>query len=202
MILKNDQAREWLKANSRHFSAAELECKCGCGAMAIDTDLIPLLENLRAQLGKPVTITSGTRCAKRNAAEGGKTVSEHLSGQAVDVALARPARVFPGTVAEIVSEVDAASRTQLVKVHLDGVAGDVLPGTFGRLWVDAEPREAVFVPAAAVARIGQLAFVQVVRDGRAFRRLVKTGPARGDQIEILSGLRVGDVILATPVQEG
>ena len=123
-------------------------------------------------------------------------------GQEVEAALDRPARTFKGTVAEIVSEVDAATRTQLVKVHLDGVEGDVLPGTFGRLWVEAEPREAIFVPATSVVRIGQLAFVQVVRDGRAFRRLVKTGPAQGDRVEILSGLRTGDVVLAQPIREG
>ncbi len=131
-----------------------------------------------------------------------RLVDRLVLGQEVEVALDRPARTFKGAVAEIVSEVDAATRTQLVKVHLDGVEGDVLPGTFGRLWVDAEPREAIFVPASAVVRIGQLAFVQVVRDGRAFRRLVKTGPAQGDRVEILSGLRAGDVVLAQPVQEG
>jgi len=123
-------------------------------------------------------------------------------GQAVEVALERPAKVFQGTVDEIVSEVDAASRTQLVKVHLEDVAGDVLPGTFGRLWIDAGPREAVHVPASAVVRVGQLAFVQAVRDGRAVRRLVQTGPARGDSVEILSGLTAGDVVLVQPVQEG
>ena len=123
-------------------------------------------------------------------------------GQAVEVALERPARVFPATVSEIVAEVDAASRTQLVKVRLQGVQNDVLPGTFGRLWVEAEPRDAVFVPASAVVRIGQLSFVQILRDGRALRRLVQTGPARGDSLEILSGLRPGDVVLVNPVQEG
>ena len=123
-------------------------------------------------------------------------------GQTLDVSLERPARAFKGSIAEIVSEVDPASRTQLVKVHLDGVQGDVLPGTFGRLWVDADPREAIFVPSSAVSCIGQLAFVQVVRDGRAVRRLVKTGPARNGDVEILSGLRSGDVVLVNPVQEG
>lgn len=123
-------------------------------------------------------------------------------GQEVDVSLERPARVLKGKVAEIVSEVDSSSRTQLVKVHLDGVEGDVLPGTFGRLWVDAEARAAIFVPASAVRQIGQLSFVQVVRDGRAVRRLVKTGPARDNRVEILSGLRAGDVILVNPILEG
>lgn len=149
--------------------------------------LLAVYDPLRMRLEAPVPV---------------RLIDRLALGQEVEVVLDRPARAFKGSVAEIVSEVDAATRTQLVRVHLDGVEGDVLPGTFGRLWVEAEPREAVFVPSAAVVRIGQLAFVQVVRDGRAFRRLVKTGPARGDQIEILSGLRAGDVILAQPVQEG
>ena len=131
-----------------------------------------------------------------------RLVDRLAPGQAVEVALERPARVFPATVSEIVAEVDAASRTQLVKVRLQGVQNDVLPGTFGRLWVEAEPRDAVFVPASAVVRIGQLSFVQILRDGRALRRLVQTGPARGDSLEILSGLRPGDVVLVNPVQEG
>ena len=122
-------------------------------------------------------------------------------GQEVEVALERPARVVKGTVAEIVSEVDSASRTQLVKVHLDGVNGDVLPGTFGRLWVAAEPRAGLFVPASAVVQIGQLTYVQEARDGRALRRLVKTGPAHDGRVEILSGLRAGNQIVVNPVRE-
>ena len=149
--------------------------------------LLAVYDPLRMRLEAPVPV---------------RLVDRLALGQGVEVSLDRPARVLQGQVAEIVSEIDAASRTQLVKVHLDGVEGDVLPGTFGRLWVDAEAREAVFVPASAVRQVGQLAFVQVVRDGRAVRRLVKTGPARGGRIEILSGLRAGESILANPIQEG
>lgn len=149
--------------------------------------LLAVYDPLRMRLEAPVPV---------------RLVDRLALGQEVEVSLERPARVLKGKVAEIVSEVDASSRTQLVKVHLDGVEGDVLPGTFGRLWVEAEAREAVFVPASAVRQNGQLSFVQVVRDGRALRRLVKTGPVRGDRIEILSGLRAGDVILVNPILEG
>jgi RND family efflux transporter MFP subunit len=149
--------------------------------------LLAVYDPLRMRLEAPVPV---------------RLVDRLALGQEVEVSLERPARVLKGKVSEIVSEVDASSRTQLVKVHLDGVEGDVLPGTFGRLWVEAESREAVFVPASAVRQNGQLAFVQVVRDGRAIRRLVKTGPARGDRVEILSGLRAGDVILVNPILEG
>jgi RND family efflux transporter MFP subunit len=127
---------------------------------------------------------------------------DHLGlGQEVEVSLERPVRILKGHVAEIVSEVDSSSRTQLVKVHLDGVEGDVLPGTFGRLWVDAEPRTAFFVPASAVQQAGQLSFVQVVRDERAIRRLVKTGSTQGDRIEVISGLQAGDILLVNPILE-
>jgi len=43
--------------------------------------------------------------------------------------------------------------------------------------------------------------VYVVRDDRIERRMVKSGPSFGDNIEILSGLSQGDVILISPVKE-
>ena len=116
-------------------------------------------------------------------------------GQSVEVVLDHPRRTLQGHVTEIVSEVDPATRTQLVKVHLDGVTGEVLPGVFGRLWVDDEPRSVILVPADAVRRTGQLETVVVVESGRPVRRLVKTGLPREDRIEILSGLKDGDVIV-------
>lgn len=90
--------------------------------------LLAVYDPLRMRLEAPVPV---------------RLVDRLALGQEVDVALERPARVLKGRVSEIVSEVDSSSRTQLVKVHLDGVEGDVLPGTFGRLWVAAESRAAI-----------------------------------------------------------
>lgn len=121
--------------------------------------------------------------------------------QDVEVSLERPAQTIQGQVSEIVSEVDSQSRSQLVKVRLKRSEGDILPGTFGRLWVAAEPRVSTFVPASAIIQMGQLTFVQLARDGRAIRRTVKTGPARDERVEILSGLRAGDHVCVQPVWE-
>ena len=63
-------------------------------------------------------------------------------------------------------------------------------------------RETILVPASAVYRVGQLEMVQVVEGGRVVRRLVKSGPASGDKVEILSGLKDGDRVLVKPVTEG
>ena len=77
---------------------------------------------------------------------------------------------------------------------------EVLPGTFGRVWIKDDPRLTILVPVSAVYAIGQLELVQVVRGNRIIRRLVKTGPRMGDAIEILSGLEDGDTILVDPVK--
>lgn len=148
--------------------------------------LLAVYDPLRMRLEAPVPV---------------RLIDRLALGQEVAVSLERPARTVQGHVAEIVSEVDSSSRTQLVKVHLEDVGGDVLPGTFGRLWVTADPREAIYVPASAVVQIGQLAYVQVAQDGRAVRRLVKTGPARDGRVEILSGLRAGESVVVNPVRE-
>jgi len=122
-------------------------------------------------------------------------------GQKVDISLERPSRPFTGRVSEIVSAVDPLSRTQEVKIHIDNKKGDVLPGTFGRVWVFEDPYPAVLVPASALILSGQLEMVHLVQDKRVVRRMVKSGPSFGKKIEILSGLSQGDVILILPLKE-
>ncbi|MDD5707160.1 MAG: efflux RND transporter periplasmic adaptor subunit [Kiritimatiellae bacterium] len=122
-------------------------------------------------------------------------------GQAVEVTLDRSAARLQGHVRQIVSEVDPLSRTQLVKVGLAGTPEGILPGTFGRLWVDDEARPAIMIPATAVFMTGQVELVQVVHDGRALRRAVRTGGRHDGSVEVLAGLAAGDVVLATPVRE-
>jgi RND family efflux transporter MFP subunit len=122
-------------------------------------------------------------------------------GQAVEVTLDRSPTNFQGRVRQIVSEIDPLSRTQLVKVHIEGTSCDVLPGTFGRLWVADETRDVVVCPSSAVYSIGQIELVQIVRDRRAIRRAVRTGLKHGASVEVLSGLDAGDVVLVSPILE-
>jgi Cu(I)/Ag(I) efflux system membrane fusion protein len=131
-----------------------------------------------------------------------RLVDQLALNQDVEVKLDRPGKTFKGRVSQIVSEIDPMSRTQLVKIRLVGVTGDVLPGTFGRLFVDDTARETILVPASAIYRAGQLEMIEVVEGDRVVRRLVKSGPASGDKVEILSGLKDGEKVLVKPVTEG
>lgn len=74
----------------KHFKRAEFACDCGgryCNGFPeeMDMGLIKLLDKLRDYYGKPITITSGVRCKKRNAEVGGISNSEHLKGNAADI---------------------------------------------------------------------------------------------------------------------
>ena len=72
---------------SANFDSAEFCCACGCGACDVAPALVVGLQLLRDHLGKPVTILSGRRCATHNAAVGGEPHSQHLLGNAADIAV-------------------------------------------------------------------------------------------------------------------
>lgn len=129
-----------------------------------------------------------------------RLVDKLPAGKEVEVTLDRPAKVFKGRVSEIVSEVDAATRTQKVKVSLEGTAGDVLPGSFGRLFIEDDPAETIMVPASAIYRAGQLELVQSVHGNSVIRQMVKTGTSNEGLVEILAGLNNGDRILVNPAK--
>lgn len=121
-----------------------------------------------------------------------RLLGRFAAGEAIDVALDYPARTVRATVEEVVSEIDADSRTRKVKLLIEDDSGDILPGAFGRIAVDDEPHDAVVLPAQAVMRSGQLEMVDVVRDGRAVRRMVRTRAIEGGRVEVLSGLAAGE----------
>jgi len=51
---------------TKNFSVAELECSC-CGLADMDPDFMKILQNIRDEMKRPLKISSGVRCAKRNA---------------------------------------------------------------------------------------------------------------------------------------
>jgi membrane fusion protein (multidrug efflux system) len=103
--------------------------------------------------------------------------------------------VARGKVREVVPQAQQASRSVLVKVALPPTpsARPLLPGMFGRVEIPVGPAERLWVPAAAVRRIGQLDLVEVANpDGTLTRRFVRVGQESNGKVEILSGLSEGE----------
>lgn len=71
----------------KYFKREEFKCKCGrCNGFPVEPNMrmVRLMDNIRGYYGKPITITSGVRCAAHNKEVGGISNSEHLKGKAAD----------------------------------------------------------------------------------------------------------------------
>jgi hypothetical protein len=70
---------------TENFSAWEFRCPCGCGLAAMDRPFMEKLQLARTFYGKPMSISSGYRCLKRNKAIRGAKNSQHMHGLAADI---------------------------------------------------------------------------------------------------------------------
>lgn len=120
-------------------------------------------------------------------------------GQPVPVTLASlPETQFSGRVAQIVPAADPASRSFAVKVELPADSR-LRSGLFGRAHIARGQRQAIVLPRSAVLDRGQLQGIYVVGEDRiAILRYVTLGKVAGKQVEVLSGLRGGERVVAAP----
>jgi zinc D-Ala-D-Ala carboxypeptidase len=89
---------------SEHFSTWEFECRCSfpdCGEQKVAVELVKRLEAVRKEYGKPITVTSGFRCNKKQEslrAQGYETAvgtSSHELGQAADITATQLTPLYP-----------------------------------------------------------------------------------------------------------
>ena len=76
-------------ALSENFNSNEFACPCSnpsCSQQLVSKKLIVLLEKIRKTFGSPIHINSGFRCAEHNSHVDGKPNSQHLTGEAADLA--------------------------------------------------------------------------------------------------------------------
>lgn len=106
---------------SKYFDRHEFACSCGCGFDTVDHELIILLEAIREQFDRPITINSGCRCPDHNAAVGGSENSQHLYGRAADIVVKDTPAVI---VAEAAKMLDAPGLGEYENfTHVDSRVG-------------------------------------------------------------------------------
>lgn len=119
------------------------------------------------------------------------------SGMVVEVRSAGyPDKVLTGTVSGLDSRVDPQSRTIAVRAEVDNPDGLLKPGMLLTATLRADPRKGLMVSEVAIVPLGPDRFVFVAgADGKAERRSVKTGRRNLGQVEVLSGLRLGEPVI-------
>ncbi len=137
------------------------------------------------------------------------------AGQKTEATLdAYPDWVIPSHVINIVPTADRQKATVKVRIGFDELDPRILPNmgvkvTFldssGRddpaAGASAPARPTVRLPGSAVSNDGGTSFVWRVRGERVERVAVRVGTQRGGEVEVLSGINAGDVVVATPVAE-
>jgi len=156
---------------------------------------------MQATPGLPILTIEDTRTYQLEAAVEESRVAAIRLGQSVRVEIdALGSAAIDGRVSEIAPSSDPGARTYTVKLQLKESPGDraLRSGLFGRATFTMGTRQALVVPQSALARHGQLEGVYIVADNVAKFRIVKTGKAYEEGIEILSGLTPGTRILTAP----
>jgi membrane fusion protein (multidrug efflux system) len=114
---------------------------------------------------------------------------------------------WSGRVTALDSMVDEATRNIQVQATVPNPDGKLRPGMFVQTIVPIGPSQSVIVlPASAInyAPYGDSVFVVTElkgEDGKAYRgvrqQLVTLGPARGDQVSVMTGLKPGEEVVTS-----
>lgn len=105
---------------------------------------------------------------------------------------------YDGTVEAINPRVDASGRSLEMRARLANPGQRLKPGMFARVRVIIGSRaDALLVPEESVVPLGDDFFVFRVVDNQAERVLVKLGIRRNAQVELLEGVKPGDVIVVS-----
>ncbi|UGB39540.1 efflux RND transporter periplasmic adaptor subunit [Frateuria soli] len=113
---------------------------------------------------------------------------------------AAPGRTFHGSVESLLPEVDAATRTQRVRIVVDNADGALSPGMFASVRLQPAaakswpvvPDDALIVAGADSSRV-----ILAEGEGRFRAVAVRTGRSAGGYTEILKGLRGGERVVVS-----
>ncbi len=112
-----------------------------------------------------------------------------------------PGRVFKGKVVRIAGALDPNSRTLETEVQIPNENGELFAGMFGQVRFRLTPTEpAILIPSGSVIILANGAQVLTVTPNPHVIRTmpIKLGRDFGTQIEVLSGLPAGTLVVSTP----
>jgi cobalt-zinc-cadmium efflux system membrane fusion protein len=112
---------------------------------------------------------------------------------------ARPESPLRGRIAYIDPRVESATRTAKVRVEVPNTRGDLRLGMYVTLGFESRSGERVtLVPREAIQALGDRSVVYVPVEGdpgRFVERAVKLGAAMGESVEVLDGLKPGELVV-------
>ncbi len=114
---------------------------------------------------------------------------------------AYPGVQFSGKVASIDSRIDPVSRSVIVRGNIDNRDSRLKPGMFMTVRLLRAEDRALTLPEQALVPEADRQFVFVVRDGEVKKTEITVGRRRPGEVEVLKGLKGGDVVVTEGTQK-
>jgi RND family efflux transporter MFP subunit len=111
-----------------------------------------------------------------------------------------PGRTFAGNVARTANSLDPASRTMLVEVRVPNPEGVLLPGMYAQVNLSsARTNPPLLISGdSLIVRADGVQVAVVGSDHTVHLQKIQVGRDYGDKLEVISGLQVGDMLIANP----
>ncbi len=138
--------------------------------------------------GVPLLVLEDTSLFKVDASINERLLGKVKAGMPVSIVAAGVGKRVAGTIGEVVPAVDPATRSFPVKVYLKEPS--LRSGLYVKIAIPEGKKRVLLVPAKALVEKGQLTGVYVVdNQGIMTYRIIKTGQAYRDEVEVVSGLK-------------
>jgi membrane fusion protein (multidrug efflux system) len=107
-----------------------------------------------------------------------------------------PEQVFEGTVVALDSRIDPVTRAVTVRAEISNPQSHLRPGMLLTVRVFKPERAALAIPEIALIQVGTKAYVYRVKEDNSIEQVaVEAGARRRGEVEIVSGLQLGDRIV-------
>jgi RND family efflux transporter MFP subunit len=121
-------------------------------------------------------------------------------GMAADLSLAEfPGRRFSGKLVRTADAITVTTRTLLIEIDVDNPTGTLLTGSYAEVHLAVPSQASTFLlPVNTLIFRSEGLRVAVVKDGKVTLTAVTPGHDFGNQIEIVSGLKLDDQVIINP----
>ena len=106
-------------------------------------------------------------------------------------------KIYNGKVDAVSSRINADTRSLLTRIKINNEDFEIIPGSLLEVTVNYNKRNSLSIPDTSVMMEGEKAYVyKVSKDNIAKKVEIKIGIRQEGKIEVLSGLNIGDIIVA------
>ncbi|MBX2834933.1 MAG: efflux RND transporter periplasmic adaptor subunit [Micavibrio sp.] len=153
-----------------------------------------------AQPGTKITTIDDTNVMKLDFSVPEVFLSTLTSGVEIKATTeAYPDEVFTGKISSVDSRIDPVTRSLRARALIDNAQGRLKPGLLMQVELQKNPRQTLVVPEEALIPEGSNTFILVVSTTgdktTAERRKVELGQRQFGEVEILSGVKIGDKVV-------